>query len=271
VAWDPSFSSVSMLLHFDGADTSTTFTDSSSSPRTVTPVGNAQIKTAQSKFGGASGGFDGTGDYLTLDGSSGFAFGSGDFTIEFWVYVTTLSVAQTLYSSNANGEVNGAYPSILLDNFEPAIKYSLNGAYVIQTTSTLAINTWYHVAAARAGSSTKLFLNGVQEGVTFTDSTSLLIGAGAPQIGRLPFNNTQFLNGYLDDMRVTKGVARYTANFTPPAEAFADTAAPNIVGNITVSVTPGANMLRHTKFTRILSRAGKLVRSSNLPFHHIGI
>jgi len=88
---DTYYSNVSLLLHCDGSNGSTTFTDNSPSPKTVTANGNASVSTAQSKFGGASAVFDGTGDYLSLDGSSGFAFGTGDFTIEFWLSPSVLN------------------------------------------------------------------------------------------------------------------------------------------------------------------------------------
>jgi len=86
VAADPYYNNVSLLLHGDGANGSTTIVDSSTSPKTVTAVGNAQISTAQSKFGGASLAFDGAGDYLTIPDDSSFDFGFNDFTIEGWIY-----------------------------------------------------------------------------------------------------------------------------------------------------------------------------------------
>jgi hypothetical protein len=80
-------------------------------------------------------------------------------------------------------------------------------------------NTWYHVAVSRINGSTRLFINGTQSGATYADSTSYLNASGRPWIGINAFNSTQGLNGYIDDLRVTKGVARYIANFTPPQVA----------------------------------------------------
>jgi hypothetical protein len=83
---DPYRSQVSLLLHGDGTNGSTTIVDSSPSPKTVTAVGDAQISTAQSKFGGASIAFDGNGDYLDASSSNQYAIGTEDFTVEGWVY-----------------------------------------------------------------------------------------------------------------------------------------------------------------------------------------
>jgi hypothetical protein len=81
---DPNFANVSLLLYGNGINGSTSIIDSSPSPKTVTAFGNAQISTAQSKFGGSSIAFDGTGDYLTVPDNDNFALGNGNFTIECW-------------------------------------------------------------------------------------------------------------------------------------------------------------------------------------------
>ena len=88
---DPNFANVSLLLHGNDTNGSTTITDSSPSPKTVTAVGNAQISTAQSKFGGASIAFDGNGDWCQIANNVAFKFGSGNFTIEYWFYPTDLT------------------------------------------------------------------------------------------------------------------------------------------------------------------------------------
>jgi len=217
---DNNYNSNSLLLHCDGANTSTVFTDNSPSPKTVTPHGDIQIRTAQSKFGGASAYFDGTGDYLNVDGSTSFAFGTGDFTIECWINTADRTINQQLFDFNALGGVNGAYPSISYDNFNHSFKYSLNGGERCVGTTQVANNTWYHVAVCRLSGSTKLYINGNNEGSAYSDSTSLLIGANAPYIGMLCYNSSAFINGYLDDIRITKGVARYTTNFSVPVAAF---------------------------------------------------
>jgi hypothetical protein len=193
-------------------------------------VGNAQISTVQSKFGGSSISFDGTGDYLVSNSAITdlYAFGSGNFTIEFWLY---LSVAP-----GAGGYMNiidfrpqstsGAYPSIYLDGSNATLKYYTNSADRI-IGSNLATATWYHIALCRSGTSTRLFLNGTQTGSTYSDSTVYLNAVKRPFIGLNSWDvSTGAFNGYLDDLRITKGVARYTNNFTPP-----DTQLPSTLGN----------------------------------------
>ena len=215
---DPQFGSVSLLLHGNGANGSTTITDSSPSPKTVTPVGNAQISTAQSKFGGASIAFDGTGDYLTTPSSSSFAFGLADFTVELWLYRSD-SGQQHLYDARDIG-VNPNRILLFLDA-SSQLTYFSDGAARITTTSVPTLNAWVHVALCRASGNSRLFLDGVQVGATFADtinitSPTVTVAIGATNAG------TTALNGYIDDLRITKGVARYTANFTPPTAPFPD-------------------------------------------------
>jgi len=216
-------SSTKLLLHCDGGDNTTVFTDTSFNPHTVTPVGGAKISTAVSKFGGASAYFDGTGDYLTLDGSSEFAFATGDFTIEFWVYPTVVNgISKFIYDARG-GSGDGGYASIYIDPSN-TLAVRVNAAVIIQSASALSANTWYHIALTRSGTSTKLFQDGVQKGGTYSDSVNYAIGGSGPVIGAnaysLPGGNT-FI-GYMDEIRVTEGIARYTANFTPPVAAFDD-------------------------------------------------
>jgi hypothetical protein len=175
-------------------------------------VGNAQIDTSVVKYGASSLYFDGSGDWLIPSGSSAlYAFGTGDFTIEFWIYIP---VTQTsiIYDSRP-ASTQGAYPELYLASNQ--INYYHSSAIQISGV-TLANTTWYHIALCRSGTSTKLFVNGTQVGSTYTDSTNYLCGANRPIIGVAGNNLADPFNGYLDDLRVTKGVARYVTNFTPP-------------------------------------------------------
>lgn len=209
-----------LLLHMNGSDASTTFADSSASAHTVGVVGNAQIDTAQSRFGGASGFFDGSGDYLTLDGSSDFAFGTGDFTVDFW-WRTPASVADHAFFDCRPASTNGAYPLIAYENSGSKFLYYVNTAVQISGGSA-SPNTWYHLAVSRAGGTTRLFVNGTQIGSSYADSTNYLNGgAGRPVIGTLGYLTSLYnLGGWIDEMRVSKGIARWTGSFTPPTEAY---------------------------------------------------
>jgi hypothetical protein len=217
---DPNFANVSLLLHGDGANGSTTIIDSSPSPKTVTAFGDAQISTAQSKFGGASILFDGSGDYLSTPHTSAYDISSGDFTIECWIRPSVVNTTQTLISTRA-----GANDGFILRQTNNSLFFAFLGANVTNTTSpaTLLANTWHHVAATRFGSNFRVFVDGQAGTVTTTSfngfpSTSTTLHIGVEIVSSL--NNP--VNGYIDDLRITKGVARYTANFTPPTAPFPD-------------------------------------------------
>jgi hypothetical protein len=183
-------------------------------------VGGASISTTQSKFGGSSMYFDGNGDYLRIRDSQNFVFGTGDFTIEFWVYYNSgLTADVALFDGRPSG-TNGVYP-LIFSNTTGKLVWYINSAARITGTTTLSTGTWYHVAVARSGTSTKLFLNGTQESSTYTDSNSYLLGTDRPIIAAAGATlGADPLNGYIDDLRVTKGYARYTANFTAPVGPF---------------------------------------------------
>jgi hypothetical protein len=182
-------------------------------------VGNAQISTSVVKYGSGSIYLDGTGDYLFLNSPTTnlFSFGTGDFTIEFWVNTLDLgaSADKAIIDFRPTG-TNGAYPYLYI--YQSQIVYWFNAAGAITQSGTLSTNVWYHVALCRSGSSTRLFINGVQSGSTFTNSDSCSVGANRPVIGVNSGLGANF-NGYLDDIRITKGLARYIANFTPPLVA----------------------------------------------------
>ena len=181
-------------------------------------VGNAQISTTQSKFGGSSMYFDGTGDYLIPNAATTdlYAFGTGDFTIEMWVYPVSSSTS-SLYDSRPSG-TNGAYLQIAIVSGQ--LLLGLNNTAILQA-GTISTNTWTHLAVSRSGTSLRGFINGTQVGSTVTNSTSLLNVAQRPVIGTNGNTVTiENFNGYMDDLRVTKGYARYTANFTAPTSAF---------------------------------------------------
>jgi len=210
-----------LLLHFDATSNNWSVIPDATGRHVVTTKGTVAISQTQSEFNTASGFFDGTtGPMLVLDGSSDFAFGTGDYTIEFWFYETLSGFASTnqLIYDGRNPASAGPVPTIWLRT--GLLTYSVNGtANVILGATTLAINTWYHVALVRSSGVTKLYLNGVQEGASYADSNSYVASAGSPTIGDIYFANSPF-QGYLDELRVSKGIARYTANFTPSALPF---------------------------------------------------
>lgn len=223
MAGDPYFDNVVLLMHMDGSNGSTTFTDVKG--KTITPYGNAQISTAQSQFGGASAVFDGAGDYLTAGNSSDFNL-SGDFTIEMFVYVTAFSnnYASLLGSSTGSFAANATYIMVYGPG-DPRYKKFALGLQGTRFVNNTQLNTgvFYHIAITRSGTSIRLFLDGAQDG-TGTSSAAFRFDDSGMRIGSNGWDGGgSFFNGYIDDLRITKGVARYTSAFTVPTEAYPDT------------------------------------------------
>jgi len=208
-----------LLLHMDGSNGSTTFTDSSLYSHTVAVQSNAQVSTAQSKFGSASAAFDGGSDCLLLDGSDNFAFGSGDFTVEAFIRWSAQDAQhKNFYDSRPSSSADDDYPCLQLTN--AGVLRFLRGDVVVITGPTLSLNTWYHVAVAREDGVSRLFLDGVVVG-SATDATAYRNGANRPVIGSQGKDTTDHeFQGWIDELRVSKGIARWTANFTPPSAAY---------------------------------------------------
>ena len=215
---DPFRSNVSLLLHGNGTNGSTTFTDNSPTPKTVTAVGNAQISTAQSKFGGSSIAFDGTGDSILCTVNSAFDFDTANLTIETFVYPASITGARNLWSQRSSTS-NGI--SFRLSSGKLNFFYTNTGTGDFSGATTLTLNSWSHVALTREGNVFKVWLNGVLDGTSGTITASVTSNV-APRIGAGAQDNLESLSGYIDDLRITKGVARYTANFTPPTLPFPD-------------------------------------------------
>lgn len=178
-------------------------------------VGNAQVSTAAAKYGTTSAAFDGNGDYLVAPSNSVFDLGAGNFTIECWFNANSFAspfglVSRYAYSGSGSGW-------LLQVRSATSIRFLVgNDVYFDSTVSTMSTGTWYHVAAVRNGTTNTLYLNGTQVGqatgvAAFADATTTTL-----QVGRTHTISDDF-NGYMDDLRITKGYARYTSNFTPPS------------------------------------------------------
>ena len=236
VPGDTHYGSVSLLLHFSGDNNATNFVDSSSSPKTVTPYGNAKISTAQSKFGGSSGAFDGSGDYLTVPDNTAFSFGTGDWTIEMFYRPSALDVVRSLIGKAVG---TGFYPfNIRVTTAGKVVGYCTDGASSFVTPESggsLAVGAWAHIAFVRSSNALRMYVDGVATGAAVSMSTALQSNAAPLCIGGFSADYSAGAgsgvgaNGHLDALRITKGVARYTSDFTPPASAFiADTEIPAI-------------------------------------------
>lgn len=181
-------------------------------------VGNAQISTSVVKYGTGSIYFDGTGDGLFTKTTQTLAFGTGDFTVEFWLYLAAnlnafANVIQMGTTAAFTIEAQATVNVLNLTDYESTVYFASNTA--------LTTGTWIHVAATRASGTLRLFQNGIQVGSAANTANLTNTGTGV-YIGKGSDASSE-INGYIDDLRITKGYARYTANFTPPTAAFPNT------------------------------------------------
>lgn len=223
---DPNLSSVKLLLGVNGVDAATATSDESPAAHgAATFVGNAQLDTAQFKFGTSSLLLDGNGDYIDFSDSADWRFGLGQFTVECWVRFNSVSgyqsfmgrwhvvgIREWMFSSTGSNQL--------------AFVYSTSGSGVTDTITgswTPSTNTWYHVAADRDASGTiRLYADGVMRGSGAGNET-FAPGGGPMRIGSVADGSfPNYLNGWLDEVRITKGVARYASDggYTVPTSAF---------------------------------------------------
>jgi hypothetical protein len=181
-------------------------------------VGNAQISTSVKKYGTGSLYFDGTGDALRGQSNTpNLQFATGNFTVECWLYQTATNVYPSVLEIGSHATQPGGVLFIASDG---STITAYNGtAGFLGTATAPALNTWNHIAWVRNNGVFKIYVNGVgNAGFAFTGnlntSTSVTVGA------EVALNASYTYTGYMDELRVTKGYARYTANFTPPTAAF---------------------------------------------------
>lgn len=216
---DPYYANVSLLLPMNGANNGTVFTDYSATPKTITRYGDAKTVTAQSQYYGSSGYFDGSGDYLATPNSADFNFGTGDFTIEFWLRTPIAWSSQPSSSTIVGQKLNDASNGwvIYRDGNQPSkINARIGGTNNLFTTSTPTPNTWEHWRVVRSSTSLKWYKNGVLD-ASGTNSTNVSEASASLKIGMADTWANSYLNTYLQDLRITKAVARATEDFTPPA------------------------------------------------------
>jgi hypothetical protein len=192
-------------------------------------VGDVKISTTQNKFGASSLYFDGTGDYCFIRNAQSFLFGSGNFTIELWAYISETSSRKYILGPGTDTASHFDGFGVEIFGQQLCVWASSNGTSwdMIECDTAgnrgatlLSANTWYHISVTRSGNTFRTFVNGVVE-KTYTSSAAIFSDATVPyNIGRTAYlSGTFYYNGYMDDLRVTKGYARYTANFTPPTVA----------------------------------------------------
>ena len=209
MALDPHSAQVSLLLHCDGADGSATFVDSGARPKVITASGAVSITTARSKFGGASATFA-NGGYLAAGAHVDFAFGNDAFTVEVWVR----TVKQTVFLVDCAG-------SWTLNLYQGTVYWDSSGDDLgvnMEGTRPVADGQWHHIAITSALGVHRIFVDGVMDGEYPVPKNYAAVGdvviGGLASYGTTPY----YFVGDLDELRITKGVARYTSSFTPPTE-----------------------------------------------------
>ncbi len=238
-----------LMLHADGADQGTSFTDSASGAKTVTNAesydsytklmlhidnnvtdsaagktvtnNNVAFSSSAYKMGGYSGVFNGSNAYLSLADSDDWNFGSGDFTIDFWVRLNTTSGTHVICSQKTDSS-NRFF--LALEGNIILFDTIVSGAYDIQferTGASFSTGVWYHIAIVRSGSTFYCFKDGVQLSSTYTSSNSIANYSDSFYVGQANVvGSEQYFNGYLDELRISKGIARWTSDFTPPSSPY---------------------------------------------------
>jgi hypothetical protein len=218
---DPCYGDVVLLLGFEGADGATSTTDESpTTPHTVSFSGNAQIDTAQKKYGDSSLELDGSGDFLSISHNADFNFADQPFTIECWVRFRSVAAAAFISKWPSTAGINEWNFGYTGTNLEFICAVSSTNTVVAGAWSPGTTN-WHHVAVDRDASHVfRVYANGVMiQKVSANRNINPL--ATAIRIGRRTAGDWQF-NGWIDEMRVTKGCARYESDsgYTVPTSAF---------------------------------------------------
>jgi hypothetical protein len=201
------------LLHFEGANASTIFTDESG--KVWTPSSGTIISTAKYKFGSASGLFS-SGKYISTPAVDDLTVGSGDWTVDVWVHTTSTAAGQGVaVYSGSTGSITWC---LLLRNGSSCRFYSSsNGSTwnaVNVIVGTLVINQWHHVAISRSSNYIYTFFDGVKTNTTDVTGLTLTV-PGLLHVGGVTGDAGSSWIGYIDEFRLSKGIARWTSNFTP--------------------------------------------------------
>ena len=240
---DPYSDNVVLALPFDQDAPGVRGTlDYSTYKKALTWVGDAKLSSTQSKYGDVSCYFYGTDDMLYIAGATSLDIRSADFTIELWFYATYLNYYSRLLNFNSTWTTNSV--CINWNSSESNIVFSVYNLAnpLLSTLTPPTMNAWHHIAITRLGSLFTMWLDGVSQstatnaGALFaTSSPYITLGNGDVSIGGYysPFG------GYIDDLRITKGIARYTADFTPPTAFKGDYPAPPDFHGINIPVLNG--------------------------------
>lgn len=215
-----------LQLSGDGIDAATTFTDDGCDGVTMTAAGDAQLDTAQKKFGTASMLFDGTGDYIYAADSASWYMASSPATVDFWIRFNSVAADVGIFNQYEDTDNNvGCY----WDQSEGTLILSIaddgDNTILLSQTWAAVVNTWYHVAIVRGydddENSWCFLIDGIELGRgPETDSDAWPNIAGPLEIGRCRGISSAYMNGWIDEFRWSKGIARWTAEFTVETSAY---------------------------------------------------
>lgn len=213
------------LSHFDGLDGATTADDESASAHLMTFNGEAQLKTAEKIFGASSLYLDGTGDYLSIPDSDDWDFGANDFTIDSWIRPTSNAHHHCPISA---GDSLTFWRLLLISDGSVAFNSAISGVFQSDYSWPFGWtpNNWYHLAIVRNGTNLYCFKDGTLlsgSASTLISTNSVTNGTGQLEIGRVVGLTSEYYEGYLDELRVSKGIARWTSNFSVPVLPYSGT------------------------------------------------
>lgn len=226
-ASDPLFTNVALLLHMNGADGSTNFVDSSRHAWPVAASSPAKISTTQFKFGGGAAMFGGstTSGALSIPDAAPLTLGGSSFTIEFWVRFNTLTSNMALMSHAATSSSDASWSLAWFTGGSITFRHFANGTTGTSRTAswTPTPQTWHHFAACRDSTTFLMFVDGVQVYANASFGTAAFFDSSAPLVVGARYTAREIpLDGFMDDVRITVGSARYVAPFTPPTQPFPD-------------------------------------------------
>ena len=215
---DRYFGNVGLLAHMSGSDGGSSFIDSSNSPKTINVYGEVKTLSTKYKYGPTSAYFNGDWNALTLSSSDDFNFGSGDFTIEFWVLVDSYNANSSRLIQSRDGDLNSGFnigigPSGNLAVYASTTNYNWDTISDATSVATVPLNTWTHIVFGRKNGTFLIFVNG---SIVYnkTSSASLYYNSGdIIIIGGQTNGTNRSLNGYIDEVRITKGEGRYSQPF----------------------------------------------------------
>ena len=226
---DPHYGSVSLLLHCDGTDGSSTILDSSPVPKIPNVGAGARISELQARFGGASLRLSGSSVRLSYENTADLRLHNADFTIEGFIWLDSTNADIQIILGHASSGNQGQFFYVTPNGTGLGFTYTMDGWSYSSVTKSgafpFAANTWYHVAASRQGTTLRLFVDGTQVGATHTVASEWWASSDRIYVGQINVGGYEYpFFGYIDELRVTRGVARYTGNFAAPTSPFPVTA-----------------------------------------------